>query len=259
MRMKRLKELGLLVLALSLVSIPVSLSIFATKKTKGIMFDGDVILKNLPRPSLRELELDGFSMIGVGVISSYNPNEFRAHVAPFIKAAHRVGFQVFTMIANRTGIIQDAQLAAMLGVDMIDFDEPLIAYHPVPEDLGAAMDAALSIAPNIRFLVNEWAPDDLQKMYAWSANRTNVDIAEDNYAYIGIIDYNIYLANMYHKSAYNWLIVYDDPTITDTCFHNLAHWISYAALRPTNTLYFMIDSAGRWQQTWSSIVATEKK
>ena len=258
--MKRLKELTLLVLLLSLVSIPVYLSTFATKKTKGIMFDGDVILKNLPRPSFRELQLDGFSMIGVGVISSYNPNEFRAHFGPFIKAAHRVGFQVFTMIANnKTGIIQDAQLAAMLGVDMIDFDEPLSASHLLPEDLGSAMDAALSIAPNIRFLVNEWAPDDLQTLYAWSANRTNVDIAEDNYLYIGIIDYNIYLANMYHKNAYTWLIIYDAPGIIDACFPNLTHWISYAAVRPTNILYFMIDSAGAWQQKWSSIVAAGKQ
>jgi hypothetical protein len=252
--MKKLKVLCLLVLVLSSVSIPIFLSTSVTRKAKGILFDGNVILQDLPRPSLRELELNGFTSVGLGFISSYSPNKLRA-IIHFIDAAHRVGLQVFLMINNsKTGLIRDAQLAAKLGVDVIDIDEPLSAYHLLPEDLGAVMDAALSIAPNIRFLVNEWAPDDLENVYAWSANRTNVDVAEDDYVSIEIIDFNIYLANMYHKTAYNWLILYDERT-ADACSRDLTHWINYSTQRPTNTFYTFIDSAGNWQQNWDSVVS----
>jgi hypothetical protein len=243
----------LLVIAI-LLSTPVpALAPTAADKTKGILFEEDVILRNLPHPSFRALQLNGFSLIGAGVISHFRYGEL-PRVAAFISAAHEAGFQVFTLVqANRTKTIQDARLAAELGVDIVDFDEPLTAKVSLlsPADIGEAMGVASAASPGIRFIINEWTEPCLQTLYEWSANRTRVDIAEDNYANITMIDVNINLAREYHKVAYSWLLIINISSIEDAGFRNLPYWVKYVELHPTNILYFKVDAMDRWQQKWN--------
>ncbi|KKR01623.1 MAG: hypothetical protein UT24_C0003G0030 [Candidatus Woesebacteria bacterium GW2011_GWB1_39_12] len=213
---------------------------------KGIMIDGDVLLGNLPRPSFTELSANRFTLVGLGVLNYYNESQLEKFV-PLIQELHDMDMRVFTMLySNYTTTLKYAELAAQLGFDVIEIDEPF-AHSFTENQIVSVVENVTAMYPQVRFIITDWSLPHLITLYALTAEMRNVDIAVDNYDSLQYVQWNSDLARKYGKQPYTWLMFIGNRHSS----RNLQAWLNATQATNSNLLLFLIDAAQKWQSQWS--------
>lgn len=215
-----------------------------------IMIDGDVIVHNLPHPSLTDLKANGYMSVGIGVLNYYHSQEDLARIGAYLVQVHELNLTAFTMLYGNSEVtLTGARLAARMGFDAIDIDEPFSQSHMNTTQLLTVIQTVTAQYPRVRFVVTESIQSFIQTIYAQTWNLTNVDVAEDSYSDQIVLTGNVGLAQQYHKIPYVWLMAVGTETSTysnTNCYTNWNDWLNLASQQRAAPIMFLIDSAGKW-------------
>jgi len=224
---------------------------------KGLMLDKKYILNaSLPRPSFSELKQGNFTILGTEIRSTWTISQYNI-LAGWIKSVHNAGFRTFTLMGieniSLNTMVSLVTKSAAMGVDVINFDELIARYKFNETQLQSIIDAGLQAKPSLQFIVNEYTTAKINNAYAWTAKYPSVRVATDEYDWKSSMDLGIQLAQNYGKRPLVWLI-FVPGSLNFDCYNNLPDWINSVEQRGEDTLFWLVDKNGYWQQNWPIVM-----
>jgi len=224
------------------------------RPTKGLFIDVGV-LGRTNIPSLSDLTLAGFALVGTQVNTNFGPADW-SKIAAWVQSAHKVGLRTFIMIG--VPMVTDLSMAAAwtrqaasIGTDVVELDELISTFNPNQTAIGSIIGAGLAVNPNLQFIITEYDPQYMQAAYSLTSQYPCARVADDSYGHKERIDSNIQLGLNYGKRAYTWL-VFAGVTTNYDCYLHLDDWIVYVKQRNTDVLFYYINT-GPWQVQWPKV------
>ena len=222
---------------------------------RSIEYQTNVILDDLPQPSVAELKSLNITELGVSIWPDFASHpEWWSLLTAWNSQMHQRGFTTRATIhyANDTTIF--VPMIVRAGFDVLGFDELLSDGELNSTSLMAAIAFARSLNAHIGISLNEYSLTALNTIHELVEKyRTpGVRMASSDFNNLTQAE-NLAAANLTALPPHRhgaWIIFINDTQNSWDSYRRLNTWIRILTGTNLDLLLWEVDSAGTWQQNW---------